>query len=433
MYALDIILKKRNGIKLTREEIEYLVRGCTAGEIPDYQVAAFLMSVYFRKMDKDETLWLTEAMLHSGDVVDLSDIPGIKTDKHSTGGVGDKTTLVVAPIVASLGIPVAKMSGRGLGHTGGTIDKLESIPGFRTELSREEFINNVKEICLAVAGQTGNLAPADKKLYALRDVTGTVDNISLIASSIMSKKLASGADAIVLDVKIGSGAFMKTLEEAQLLAKAMVDIGKGAGRKMAALLTDMDRPLGFSIGNALEVSEAVEVLKGKGPTDLRELSIELASNMLMPAGKGSLDECRRLAENAITAGNAFNKLLEMVKRQGGDPETIEDTSKLPTAPIKREWKAEKTGYICKIHAEMLGMASLLLGAGRKTKNDTIDPSAGITLNKKTGDWVENGEPVAILHTSKEECAEDAIKVLNNAICISDTEPVCGPIILGRVV
>lgn len=432
MYALDIILRKRNGIKLTREEIEYLINGYTAGDIPDYQMAAFLMSVYFRKMDKDETLWLTEAMLHSGDVVDLSDIPGIKTDKHSTGGVGDKTTIVVAPIVASLGVPVAKMSGRGLGHTGGTIDKLESIPGFRTELSREEFINNVKEIGLAVAGQTGNLAPADKKLYALRDVTGTVDNISLIASSIMSKKLASGADAIVLDVKIGSGAFMKTLEDAELLAKAMVDIGKGAGRKMAALLTEMDRPLGFNIGNALEISEAVEVLKGEGPADLKEICVELASNMLLLAGKGSLDECHKLAVNAISTGNAYKKLIEMVKRQGGEPGAVEDTSKLPDAPIKREWKAEKTGYICKMQAEMLGTASLLLGAGRKTKTDAIDPSAGITLIRKTGDRVEKGEPVAILHTSREECVEDAVKVLNNAICIDVAAPAPGTIILGRV-
>ncbi|NLY17854.1 MAG: thymidine phosphorylase, partial [Clostridiaceae bacterium] len=363
MFALDIILKKRNGHKLSREEIEYMVKGYTAGDIPDYQAAAFLMAVYFQKMDEDETLWLTEAMLHSGDVIDLSEIPGIKVDKHSTGGVGDKTTMIVAPVAASFGIPVAKMSGRGLGHTGGTIDKLESIPGFRTELSKEEFFRNVKEIHLAVAGQTGNLAPADKKLYALRDVTGTIDNISLIASSIMSKKLASGADAIVLDVKIGSGAFMKTLEEAKRLAEAMVKIGKGAGRKVVALLTDMDRPLGRNIGNALEVAEAVDVLKGGGPSDLKEVCIELASNMLMLAGMGDIDKCRELSGNAIASGTAYKKFLETVEKQGGDPGCIEDISKLPSAPVKFQWKAEQSGYITKMEAEYLGIASLLLGAG----------------------------------------------------------------------
>ena len=432
MFALDIILKKRNGFKLTREEIEYMVKGFTIGEIPDYQAAAFLMAIYFQKMDENETLWLTEAMLYSGDVIDLSDIPGIKADKHSTGGVGDKTTMIVAPVVASCGIPVAKMSGRGLGHTGGTIDKLESIPGFRTELKKEEFFSIVKEIGLAVAGQTGNLAPADKKLYALRDVTGTVDNISLIASSIMSKKLASGADAIVLDVKIGSGAFMKTTEDAKLLAKAMVNIGKGAGRKIVALLTEMDRPLGLNIGNALEVIEAVDVLKGGGPSDLKDVCNELASNMLMLCGVGSLDKCRELTNNAIISGAAYKKFLEMVIKQGGDPSTIEDISKLPTAAVKVEWKAEQAGYISKMQAEKLGIASLLLGAGRKTKTDIIDPSAGIVLNKKTGDRIEKGETIAVMHTSKANCVPDAIRVLNDSIYINEKPPEERPVIIGRV-
>ncbi len=432
MFALDIILKKRNGFKLTREEIEYMVKGFTIGEIPDYQAAAFLMAIYFQKMDENETLWLTEAMLYSGDVIDLSDIPGIKADKHSTGGVGDKTTMIVAPVVASCGIPVAKMSGRGLGHTGGTIDKLESIPGFRTELKKEEFFSIVKEIGLAVAGQTGNLAPADKKLYALRDVTGTVDNISLIASSIMSKKLASGADAIVLDVKIGSGAFMKTTEDAKLLAKAMVNIGKGAGRKIVALLTEMDRPLGLNIGNALEVIEAVDVLKGGGPSDLKDVCNELASNMLMLCGVGSLDKCRELTNNAIISGAAYKKFLEMVIKQGGDPSTIEDISKLPTANVKVEWKAEQAGYISKMQAEKLGIASLLLGAGRKTKTDIIDPSAGIVLNKKTGDRIEKGETIAVMHTSKANCVPDAIRVLNDSIYINEKPPEERPVIIGRV-
>lgn len=432
MFAIDIILKKRNGIKLSRGEIEYLVKGFTSDDIPDYQAAAFLMAVYFQGMGEDETLWLTEAMLYSGDVIDLSGIPGIKTDKHSTGGVGDKTTMIVAPVVASCGIPVAKMSGRGLGHTGGTIDKLESIPGLHTDLTKDEFIGNVREIGIAVAGQTGNLAPADKKLYALRDVTGTVDNVSLIASSIMSKKLASGADAIVLDVKIGSGAFMKTLEEAKVLAKAMVNIGKGAGRRIMALLTEMDRPLGYNIGNALEVVEAVDVLKGGGPSDLKEVCNELASNMLMLGGKGSLDECRELAQKAVTSGAAYKKFLEMVKKQGGDPGVIENTSKLPSAAIKVEWRAEKSGYISKMQAEKLGMASLLLGAGRKTKTDVIDPAAGIVFYKKTGDRVEKGEPVAILHTSKEYCVCEVTKVLNDSIYIEDNPPEKRPVILGRV-
>ncbi|NLG88220.1 MAG: pyrimidine-nucleoside phosphorylase [Clostridiaceae bacterium] len=432
MFVLDLILKKRNGMKLSREEIEYFVRGYTDGDIEDYQAAAFLMAVYFQGMDADETLYLTEAMLHSGDIVDLSEIPGIKTDKHSTGGVGDKTTLIVAPVVASCGVPVAKMSGRGLGHTGGTIDKLESIPGFQTSLTREQLIRNVKEIGLAVAGQTGNLAPADKKIYALRDVTGTVENISLIAASIMSKKLASGSDAIVLDVKVGSGAFMKSMDDAGKLAKMMVDISRGAGKKAVAVLTRMDNPLGMNIGNALEVAEAVDILKGHGPEDLREVCIELAANMLMLGGKGTLDSCRELAARSIADGSAFRKLIEMVERQGGDPSVLEDTRRLPAAPVKAEYKAEKAGYIIQMNAEKFGMASVALGAGRKTIADKIDPSAGIVLLKKYGDIVEKGEPIAVLHTSEKETMPDALKILEGSVITGEKSPPEVPIILGRI-
>ncbi len=432
MFVLDLILKKRNGMKLNWEEVEYFVRGYTNGDIEDYQAAAFLMAVYFQGMDAEETLYLTEAMLNSGDIVDLSEIPGIKTDKHSTGGVGDKTTLIVAPVVASCGVPVAKMSGRGLGHTGGTIDKLESIPGFQTSLTREQLIRNVKDIGLAIAGQTGNLAPADKKIYALRDVTGTVENISLIAASIMSKKLASGSDAIVLDVKVGSGAFMKSMDEAEKLAKMMVEISRGAGKKAVAVLTGMDSPLGMNIGNALEIAEAVDILKGQGPKDLREISIELAANMLMLGGKGTLESCRELAAKSIADGTAFNKLIEMVKRQGGDPSVLEDTGKLPEAPVKVEYIAERTGYIVQMNAEKFGMVSATLGAGRKTIADKIDPSAGIVLLKKYGDTVEKGEPIAILHTSRKETIPDALGILKGSVLIGEKPPSEVPIILGTI-
>lgn len=432
MFVLDLILKKRNGMKLRRDEIEYFVRGYTNGEIEDYHAAAFLMAVYFQGMDADETLYLTEAMLNSGDVVDLSEIPGVKTDKHSTGGVGDKTTLVVAPVAASCGVPVAKMSGRGLGHTGGTIDKLESIPGFQTSLTRKQLIRNVKEIGLAIAGQTGNLAPADKKIYALRDVTGTVENISLIAASIMSKKLASGSDAIVLDVKVGSGAFMKSIDEAEKLANIMVEISRGAGKKAVAVLTAMDIPLGMSIGNALEVAEAVDILKGHGPKDLKEICIELAANMLMLAGKGTLENCRELAAKSIADGTAFEKLLEMVRKQGGDPSVLEDTKKLPAAPVKAEYKAEEIGYIIQMNAEKFGMASVALGAGRRTISDTVDHSAGIVLLKKYGDMVEKGEPIAILHTSKEDSIPEALEILEGSVLTGEKSPPEVPIIFGRI-
>lgn len=432
MHALDIIVKKRNGEKLTREEIDFFVTGYTRETIADYQASAFLMAIYFCGMDDDETLWLTEAMLHSGDVVDLSCIPGIKTDKHSTGGVGDKTTLIIGPMVAACGVPVAKMSGRGLGHTGGTIDKLESIPGFRTNLSAQEFVDNVREIGLAVAGQTGNLAPADKKFYALRDVTGTVENISLIAASIMSKKLACGADAIVLDVKTGSGAFMKTVEQARVLAEKMVEIGRGAGKKVTALITEMDRPLGLAIGNTLEVLESVEVLKGRGPEDLKQVCIELASSMLMLGGKGDLEHCRKLAMQVLSDGSAWRKFVRMIRRQGGDPTFAEDPSWLPQASVQDEWRSNQAGYIHSMQAEKLGMASLALGAGRKTKADVIDPSAGIVLLKKTGDWVEAGEPLAVLHTSDNTRINAAIEILEGSLLVSKEPAEPRPLILGRV-
>lgn len=432
MRALDVIIKKRNGGKLTREEIDFIVQGYAKDEIPDYQAAAFLMAVWFRGMDADETLWLTEAMLHSGDVVDLSQIPGIKVDKHSTGGVGDKTTLVIGPIVASCGVPVAKMSGKGLGHTGGTIDKLESIPGFQTDLSPQVFIENVKEICLSVASQTGNLVPADKKFYALRDVTGTVDNVSLIAASIMSKKLASGADAIVLDVKTGSGAFMKTMDDAARLAETMVGIGRGAGKKVVALVTEMDRPLGNAIGNALEVAEAMEVLKGGGPQDLKEVCVELAANMLMLGGKGTVNHCRELALKSVSDGTAFKKFVEMVKRQGGEIEAVQDVSRLPKAPVQVEWKAGSSGYIHSMQAEKLGMAAVVLGAGRKTKDDIIDPSAGIILVKKPGDSVEKGETLAVLHTSDKDSIPAALDFLNSSVNITEERVEMGPLILGKI-
>jgi len=364
--------------------------------------------------------------------VDLSCIPGIKTDKHSTGGVGDKTTLIIGPIVAACGVPVAKMSGRGLGHTGGTIDKLEAIPGFRTNLTAQEFTENVRDIGLAVAGQTGNLAPADKKFYALRDVTGTIENVSLIAASIMSKKLACGTDAIVLDVKTGSGAFMKTVEQAKALAGKMVEIGRGAGKRVTALITEMDRPLGLAIGNALEVMEAIKVLKGQGPEDLKEVSIELAANMLMLGGKGDLEHCRKLALQAVSNGSAFNKFTQMILRQGGDPAVAEDPSRLPWAPVQAEWRAEKAGYIQSMQAEKLGAASLALGAGRKTKSDSIDPAAGIVLVKTTGDRVEAGEPLAVLHTSDKTRVDAAIEILRDSLLVSDEPAEQRPLILGFV-
>jgi len=411
----DLILKKRNGGELSTEEINYFVENYTKGEIPDYQVSALLMAIYFQKMNKRETSDLTMAMVHSGDMLDLSEIRGIKVDKHSTGGVGDTTTLVLTPMVAALGIPVAKMSGRGLGHTGGTIDKLESFKGFSVEMPTEKFINNVNTIKIAVGGQTGDLAPADKKLYALRDVTATVDNVSLIASSIMSKKIASGADAIVLDVKVGDGAFMKNTESAKELATEMVSIGKHIGRNTIAVISDMDQPLGLAIGNALEVEEAINTLKGNGPEDLLNLSLALGSRMVMLVGKAdTAEEAEAMLKETITSGVAIEKLKEFVKAQGGDIECIDNTDLFPKAKYVVPVIADNNGVVKKIHAEDLGIVAMELGAGRATKESEIDLAVGIVLNKKRGDKVEKGDTIAYIHSNNEGLIEKAkIDILKN--------------------
>lgn len=397
----SIIQKKRDGFALTKEEIEFVAFAAANETVPDYQLSALLMAIFFNNLNEEETLWLTDAMARSGDMADLSGIDGIKGDKHSTGGVGDKTTLIVAPVVACCGVKMAKMSGRGLGHTGGTVDKLESIPGFKTSLETEEFINIVNTCSLCVAGQSGRLCPADKKLYGLRDVTATVDNMPLIASSIMSKKLAGGADCIVLDVKCGSGAFMKNKNSAKELAEKMVEIGRGAGKKIAALITDMDKPLGRYIGNSLEIVEAVETLKGNGPEDLTEICILLAAKLLELAGKGDFEECKTLAKSKIADGSALKKLAEMVELQGGDAEYILNTDLFPKAEYKREIIAQESGYISAMDTEGVGSVCVALGAGRQRKEDSIDPSAGIILEKKTGDYVEKGDLLATLYCSDE--------------------------------
>ena len=432
MRMYDLIVKKKRGGVMSDEEIKFAVDGFTKGEIPAEQMSAWLMAVWFRGMNSKETSALTDAMLHSGDTVDLSDIPGVKVDKHSTGGVGDKTTLIVAPIVASRGGVVAKMSGRGLGHTGGTIDKLESIPGFRTEIGETEFREIVKKYGIAVIGQSAELAPADKKMYALRDVTGSVDCIPLIASSVMSKKLAAGTDAILLDVTVGSGAFMKTKEEATELAKTMVDIGTTAGKRTVALITNMDAPVGNAVGNALEVEEAVEVLKGRGPKDLREICIALASDMLYLCGKGELSECRKMAEESLEDGSAYRKLLDMVKAQGGDISVLEDTSLLPKASVTEELKAEKDAYLGALNAEMVGVASMQLGAGREKLGDTLDMAAGIYLHKKPGDFVKKGETYMTLYTKEAARLAAAKETIGAAVSWADKAPALLPEVLARV-
>ena len=411
MRMVDIIEKKRDGGKLTKEEIEFFVNGYVRGDIPDYQASALLMAIYFRHMDYDETLNLTLAMENSGDKLDLSGINGIKVDKHSTGGVGDKTSLVLAPMVAALGGKVAKMSGRGLGHTGGTIDKLESIPGFNTSLSEEAFVKQVNDIGIAITGQTGNLAPADKKIYALRDVTATVENISLIASSIMSKKLASGADAIVLDVKTGSGAFMKNEADAVSLAKEMVRIGKGAGRNVTALITDMDQPLGYAVGNALEVIEAINTLKGEGPEDLTKLVLNLGTYMVL-AARNDLDKetARKELERVISDGSALDKMAEFVKAQGGDPDAVYNTDKLKISDTITEVCADSDGYIQSIQSELIGKSSMILGGGRTAKDDVIDLSVGVVLSKKIGDKVSKGDVIARIYCDYEEYQNQRVKV-----------------------
>ena len=420
MRMIDIILKKRKGEELTTEEINFFVDGFTKGEIPDYQVSSLLMSIFFNKMNARETADLTMAMVNSGEKLNLDQIKGIKVDKHSTGGVGDKTTILLAPMVASCGAPVAKMSGRGLGHTGGTIDKLEAFEGFTVELPKEKFIENVNNIGLALVAQSGHLAPADKKIYALRDVTGTVENMSLIASSIMSKKIASGADAIVLDVKVGEGAFMKTPEEAKELAEEMVSIGKSVGRDTIAIISDMDQPLGYSIGNSLELIEAIETLKGNGPKDLLELSLVLGSNMLMLAKKvNTYEEGRALLLENINNGKALAKLKEFVKSQGGNPELIDNPDLFKKADIILEVKANKDGYISKIHAEALGIIAMKLGAGRATKDSEIDLSVGLVLTKKRGDKVSEGDVIAVIHANDEVKAKEAEMELLQYIEIID--------------
>ena len=420
MRMYDIIQKKRNGGELSDDEIEEFITLYTAGKIEDYQVSALLMAIYFNGMSEREISSLTLSMPHSGDMIDLSKINGYTVDKHSTGGVGDKTTLVVAPIVASLGGKVAKMSGRGLGHTGGTVDKLESISGFRTSLSSEEFLNQVNDIGICVVGQSGNLAPADKKLYALRDVTATVDSIPLIASSIMSKKLAAGSMGIVLDVKTGSGAFMKSVEDAEKLAKEMVKIGKSAGRNVIAVITNMDIPLGNNIGNSLEVIEAVNTLKGHGCPDLTAVCIELAANMLSLVTGKEKDVCAEMARGAVADGSALNKLKEMVKAQGGNEKWLDDTDLFPKAEYEYEVKSERNGYISHTDAEKVGIASVILGAGREKKGDDIDYSAGIILKKKTGDKIEKGQTIAVLYTNKKDSIEQAKNEFLSSISFSDS-------------
>jgi len=419
MRIYDIIANKRDKKELSKEEIEFFVNGVTDGSIEDYQTTALLMAIYLNGMTKKETSYLTMAMAYSGDVANLTDIVGIKVDKHSTGGVGDKTTLVVAPLVATFEVPVAKMSGRGLGHTGGTVDKLESIPGFNISMPIEKFIENVNNINIAVVGQTGDLAPADKKLYALRDVTATVSCIPLIASSIMSKKIAGGADAIVLDVKYGSGAFMKTLEDAVELARAMVDIGAEVGRKTVAVISNMNEPLGFAIGNALEVKEAIDTLNGRGPKDFEEICIELAAQMLCLAGKGEANELKAELKNRLYTGVAFEKFKQFIKEQGGDISTIENMNLLPGAKRKVEFTSDSVGFINEIDAEKLGIASMLLGGGRAKKTDTIDYGVGIVLNKKVGDYVEKDTVLATLFVNDEGKLFDVIELLKKAFLISE--------------
>ncbi|HJF22026.1 MAG TPA: pyrimidine-nucleoside phosphorylase [Mammaliicoccus lentus] len=421
MRMVDVIAKKRDGKELTKEEIEFFIKGYTDGEIPDYQASSFAMATYFQDMTDNERAYLTMAMVESGDQIDLSEIEGIKVDKHSTGGVGDTTTLVLAPLVAALDIPVAKMSGRGLGHTGGTIDKLEAVEGFHVEISEQEFIDLVNRDKVAVIGQTGNLTPADKKLYGLRDVTGTVNSIPLIASSIMSKKIAAGADAIVLDVKTGAGAFMKTLEDSELLAHAMVKIGNNVGRNTMAIISDMSQPLGRAIGNGLEVKEAIETLRGEGPEDLTELVLTLGSQMVVLAKKAeNLDEAREKLQEVIQNGKALEKFKVFLENQGGDGSVVDDVSKLPQAQHTFEVKAKKSGYVSNIVADEIGVASMLLGAGRATKDDIIDLAVGLVLNKKVGDKVEEGESLVTIYANQEDIKDVEEKILNN-IAISDEQ------------
>lgn len=432
MRVYDIIKKKRDGYPLSKEEIDFFIDGYVKGEIPDYQASALCMAIYFKGMSLEETTNLTLAIRNSGEVLDFSAVNGIRADKHSTGGVGDKTSLVVAPIVASLGVKVAKMSGRGLGHTGGTVDKLESIPNFNVSLSKEEFIKIVNEVGVCIVGQSADLAPADKKLYALRDVTATVDSMPLIASSIMGKKLAADDDCIVLDVKTGSGSFMKSLEDSKALAEIMVGIGKKAGKKTVALITDMDIPLGRAIGNALEVKEAIQALKGNGEKDFIEVCTALAVEMLYLAEKGDRKACKLLVEKAISNGSALNTFKNMIKAQGGLETVVEDTDLLGKAKYSYEVKAQKEGYITSVNTEGYGLSALNLGAGRNKVGDKIDYTAGIILNKKTGDFVQRGESIATLYANDKTLFAKAEEILLSSTVIEDKKMEERPLILARV-
>lgn len=432
MRMYDLITKKKHGKALSEAEISYMIDGYVKDAIPDYQMAAMLMAICFSGMTEEETTALTKAMAASGDTMDLSAIAGVKVDKHSTGGVGDKTTLICAPIVAACGAKVAKMSGRGLGHTGGTIDKLESIPGFKAVIPQEKFFETVRACGLSLIGQTGNLAPADKKLYALRDVTATVDSLPLIASSIMSKKLAAGSDAILLDVKTGSGAFMKTEADAIALARAMVAIGEGAGKRTVALVTDMDVPLGRAIGNNLEVAESIAVLKGEGPKDLTEVSLTLAAHMLFLAGRGDLAACRRAAEESVAKGTALDRLCAMVRAQGGDDAVLRDPSKFPEAMAMTEIRANDSGYITAMDAEKIGETAVVLGAGRERKDSVIHPAAGIVLRKKYGERVEKGESIAALYTDNTMAFREAERMYRSAVGIGAEAPARRPLIYAQV-
>lgn len=428
MHMYDILNRKRLGKTLSREEIEYFIRGCTAGEIPDYQLSALLMAICIQGMDEEETAWLTMAMARSGEMADLSHIPGIKADKHSTGGVGDKVTLVAAPLAAACGVTVAKMSGRGLGYTGGTIDKLESIPGFTTRLSPEAFAEIAGTVGVCIVSQSGELAPADKKLYALRDVTATVESLPLIASSIMSKKLAGGSDCIVLDVKTGSGAFMKTLEDSRALAQAMVSIGNRAGKPTAALITDMNRPLGMTVGNALEVEEACRVLCGEGPEDVHRLSIEVAAAMAWLAQKApDMETARALAAEKLRDGSARERMEEMIRRQGGDPEVVRHPEKLPQGRVARKVTASASGWLGAMDTQGIGRCSVLLGAGRETKESSLDYGAGIRFAKILGDSVKTGDVLATVYAETESMAEEGAKALETCLQIVETPPEIPPL------
>ena len=422
MLMNDLIVKKRDGGELSTEEIDFMIQGYTRGEIPDYQMSAMCMAIIFRGMSDKETLDLTMSMMNSGETLDLSPINGIKADKHSTGGVGDKTSLILCPMVSACGVKIAKMSGRGLGHTGGTVDKLESIPGYKTTLTAEQFLQQVEQVGVAVIGQSGNLTPADKKLYALRDVTATVDSLPLITSSIMSKKLAAGSHSIVLDVKVGSGAFMKTLDDARKLAENMVAIGKACGRNVRAVLSNMDVPLGMAIGNALEVQEAAEILQGRGCEDLRGVCMTLAANMVELCNGWDEDYAREQVHEAVASGKAFEQMKRWISAQGGDASVLDDFSKLPQASIVHEILAPHDGWISRMDTQKVGEASSILGAGRMTKEDTIDFAAGIVLSKKTGDFAKKGDVLARLYTNKPETVPESEAMFLRALCWSEEQP-----------